>query len=122
MQTKSEHSKFGSNQLIVLLDSCLIKSNLLVKYSGTVGLLKSCKLKLKKHGIQGREGNRENLSKSRSRLKVLSVGELFIFYRCLFDEIGSLIKKAVFPLEYAKTALAQLEGRPSKDSIRWRLL
>ncbi len=42
------------------------------------------------------EGNRENHAKSRSRLKVSSVGELTIFIGSLFHEMGILTEKATF--------------------------
>ncbi len=52
------------------------------------------KLKLREHGSQGREGNRENYAISESRLKVSSVGELTISIGNLFREMGSLTEKA----------------------------
>ncbi len=53
------------------------QSNLLVQYDDTVRRFNLCKMKkLRQHGSKGREGNRENYAKSRSRLKGSSVGEL----------------------------------------------
>ncbi len=53
-----------------------------------------------------KDENREIHAKSRSRLKVLSVGELTISIGSLFYEMGSLTEKAAF--------------LRSKRKLRWR--
>ncbi len=69
----------------------------MVKYNGTVGRLKPCKMLIEGAWESGKgTGNRESDAESRSRLKVSSVGELTRSIGSLFDEMGRLTEKAAF--------------------------
>ncbi len=101
-----------SNRTITFIVSISMKrlSNQMY-WSNTTALLGTpnyVKYKLKEHGSQWREENREDHAKSSSRLKLSSVWALTSSIGSLFYEMGSLTEKAAF--------------RWSKRKQRWRNL